>query len=39
MYVGDGRVIAAKGARWGVVESDLSDWRSIAAVTRPLVGP
>ncbi len=36
MYVGDGRVIAAKGARWGVVESDLSDWTSIVAVTRPL---
>ncbi|WP_322766598.1 bifunctional lytic transglycosylase/C40 family peptidase [Frankia sp. Cr1] len=39
MYVGDGRVIAAKGARWGVVESDLSDWTSIVAVTRPLAGP
>lgn len=36
MYIGDGRVIAAKGARWGVVESDLSDWTSTVAVTRPL---
>jgi cell wall-associated NlpC family hydrolase len=36
MYVGDGRVIAAKGARWGVVESALSDWTGIVAVTRPL---
>ncbi len=38
MYVGNGRVIAAKGARWGVVESDLSDWTTIVAVTRPLAG-
>ncbi|SNQ51389.1 putative secreted transglycosylase [Frankia canadensis] len=36
MYIGDGRVIAAKGARWGVVESDISDWTGIVAVTRPL---
>jgi cell wall-associated NlpC family hydrolase len=36
MYVGNGRVIAAKGARWGVVESDISDWTGVVAVTRPL---
>ncbi|CAJ58728.1 MULTISPECIES: NlpC/P60 family protein [Frankia] len=36
MYIGDGRVIAAKGARWGVVESDISDWTGTVAVTRPL---
>jgi cell wall-associated NlpC family hydrolase len=36
MYIGDGRVIAAKGARWGVVESALSDWTDVLAVTRPL---
>ncbi|ABD09435.1 glycoside hydrolase [Frankia sp. CcI156] len=36
MYIGDGRVIAAKGARWGVVESDISDWSGTVAVTRPL---
>jgi cell wall-associated NlpC family hydrolase len=39
MYVGDGKVIAAKGARWGVVISDLSDWTDIVAVTRPLALP
>lgn len=38
MYVGDGRVIAAKGARWGVVESSLSDWTTIVGVTRPAAG-
>ncbi|CAO5193018.1 Glycoside hydrolase [Frankia sp. AiPs1] len=36
MYIGDGRVIAAKGARWGVVESDISSWTTTVAVTRPL---
>jgi cell wall-associated NlpC family hydrolase len=36
MYVGNGRVIAAKGARWGVVESALSDWTGVVAATRPL---
>lgn len=36
MYIGDGTVIAAKGARWGVVVSDLSDWTGVVAVTRPL---
>lgn len=38
MYVGDGRVVAAKGARWGVVASALSDWTTIVAVTRPATG-
>lgn len=38
MYVGDGKVIAAKGARWGVVVSDISEWTTIVAVTRPLAG-
>jgi cell wall-associated NlpC family hydrolase len=36
MYIGGGRVIAAKGARWGVVESDISAWTGTVAVTRPL---
>ncbi|OHV27234.1 glycoside hydrolase [Parafrankia soli] len=36
MYVGNGQVIAAKGARWGVVLSELSDWTTVVAVTRPL---
>jgi cell wall-associated NlpC family hydrolase len=36
MYVGEGKVIAAKGARWGVVVSDISDWTTVVAVTRPL---
>ncbi|MCK9894368.1 NlpC/P60 family protein [Frankia sp. AgB32] len=36
MYIGEGKVIAAKGARWGVVESDISDWTGTVAVTRPL---
>ncbi|MCK9875073.1 NlpC/P60 family protein [Frankia sp. Ag45/Mut15] len=36
MYIGDGLVIAAKGARWGVVESDISSWTGTVAVTRPL---
>ncbi|WP_018636706.1 C40 family peptidase [Parafrankia elaeagni] len=35
MYVGNGQVIAAKGARWGVVLSELSDWTTVVAVTRP----
>ncbi|MCK9898851.1 glycoside hydrolase [Parafrankia colletiae] len=38
MYVGNGQVIAAKGARWGVVLSELSDWTTVVAVTRPLAG-
>ncbi|ADP85104.1 bifunctional lytic transglycosylase/C40 family peptidase [Pseudofrankia inefficax] len=36
MYVGDGQVIDAKGARWGVVVSDISAWTTVVAVTRPL---
>ena len=36
MYIGNGKVIAAKGARWGVVESDLAGWTGIVAVTRPI---
>ncbi|ABW16609.1 NLP/P60 protein [Parafrankia sp. EAN1pec] len=36
MYIGNGQVIAAKGARWGVVLSELSDWTTVVAVTRPL---
>lgn len=38
MYVGNGQVIDAKGARWGVVTSALSDWTGIVAVVRPLAG-
>ncbi|MBL7496762.1 C40 family peptidase [Frankia sp. CNm7] len=36
MYVGNGQMIAAKGARWGVVVSDISSWTDVVAVTRPL---
>jgi len=40
MYVGNGQMIAAKGARWGVVISDVSSWTDVVAVTRPLAsGP
>jgi cell wall-associated NlpC family hydrolase len=38
MYVGGGQVIDAKGARWGVVVSDISSWTDVVAVTRPLAG-
>jgi len=38
MYIGDGVVIDAKGARWGVVVSDISAWTTVVAVTRPLAG-
>jgi len=31
-------VIAAKGARWGVVVSDISAWTAVVAVTRPMAG-
>jgi len=37
-YVGDGKVIDAKGARWGVVESAVTDWTGAVAVVRPLAG-
>ncbi|SBW17935.1 hypothetical protein FDG2_0433 [Candidatus Protofrankia californiensis] len=36
MYVGDGQVIEAKGVRWGVVVSQLTDWKP-AAIIRPTV--
>jgi cell wall-associated NlpC family hydrolase len=36
MYIGDGQVIDAKGARWGVVQSDISAWTTVVVVTRPL---
>jgi len=36
MYIGNGQMIAAKGARWGVVVSDISSWTDAVAVTRPL---
>ncbi|HMA46525.1 MAG TPA: NlpC/P60 family protein [Frankiaceae bacterium] len=39
MYVGDGRVIDAKGARWGVVEGSLASWTDVMVVVRPLAGP
>lgn len=38
MYVGNGQVIDAKGARWGVVVSALTDWTDVVAVVRPLAG-
>ncbi len=38
MYIGNGQVIDAKGARWGVVTSALSDWTGVVAVVRPLAG-
>jgi hypothetical protein len=31
-------VIDAKGARWGVVESAVTDWTGAVAVVRPLAG-
>jgi cell wall-associated NlpC family hydrolase len=38
MYVGNGRMIDAKGVRWGVVESALTDaaMSRVIAVVRPL---
>jgi cell wall-associated NlpC family hydrolase len=39
MYMGDGQVIDAKGARWGVIVSDISSWTDVVAVTRPLAAP
>jgi cell wall-associated NlpC family hydrolase len=38
MYIGGGQVIDAKGARWGVVVSPLSDWTDVVDVVRPLAG-
>jgi cell wall-associated NlpC family hydrolase len=38
MYIGDGQVIDAKGARWGVVLSDVSAWTTVVTVLRPLAG-
>ena len=39
MYVGNGQVIDAKGARWGVVLANVSAWTDVVAVTRPLAAP
>jgi cell wall-associated NlpC family hydrolase len=38
MYIGNGKVEAAKGAQWGVVVYDLSQVTGVVAVTRPLAG-
>jgi len=38
MYIGNGKVEAAKGAQWGVIVYDLSQVRGVVAVTRPLAG-